>query len=204
MFNIAIGADAADIQRTARSALLQMLNTIVKRIAQLTIVRGPLACAIGRRQHLSSWHFATLPVARAPAAVYQHKPCIRPHAVMAAVHAHASPQMMRPVWVQNSKALSLLHLLVLQPSREASISTERMHSVGHEVRAAVAAPDQTEEALPQQQQDAHLPPVPEQAAGPCETPEQDVPAGGDTVQCIHVSPVQHAQRAMQQMLCQQT
>lgn len=40
VFNIAIGADSADIQRTARSALLQMLNTIVKRITiQNTIVR---------------------------------------------------------------------------------------------------------------------------------------------------------------------
>jgi hypothetical protein len=33
VFNIAIGADSADLQRTARSALLQMLNTIVKRVS---------------------------------------------------------------------------------------------------------------------------------------------------------------------------
>ena len=40
MFNIAIGADSGDLQRTARSALLQMLNTVVKRIAQqATFVR---------------------------------------------------------------------------------------------------------------------------------------------------------------------
>ncbi len=41
MFNIAIGADSADLQRTARSALLQMLNTIVKRVTQAAVV-GPL------------------------------------------------------------------------------------------------------------------------------------------------------------------
>ena len=40
MFNIAIGADSADLQRTARSALLQMLNTIVKRVTQAAVV-GP-------------------------------------------------------------------------------------------------------------------------------------------------------------------
>lgn len=46
VFNIAIGADTADIQRTARSALLQMLNTIMKRIAQLTIVSPAAHCCI--------------------------------------------------------------------------------------------------------------------------------------------------------------
>ncbi len=40
MFNIAIGADSADLQRTARSALLQMLNTVVKRITMATVVRA--------------------------------------------------------------------------------------------------------------------------------------------------------------------
>lgn len=40
VFNIAIGADSADLQRTARSALLQMLNTVVKRIAMATVVRA--------------------------------------------------------------------------------------------------------------------------------------------------------------------
>ena len=40
VFNIAIGADSADLQRTARSALLQMLNTIVKRITMATVVRA--------------------------------------------------------------------------------------------------------------------------------------------------------------------
>jgi hypothetical protein len=38
VFNIAIGADSADLQRTARSALLQMLNTIVKRVTQAAAV----------------------------------------------------------------------------------------------------------------------------------------------------------------------
>ena len=38
VFNIAIGADSADLQRTARSALLQMLNTVVKRITMATVV----------------------------------------------------------------------------------------------------------------------------------------------------------------------
>ena len=65
------------------------------------------------------------------------------------------------------------------------MSTERLHSMGHEpVRAAAAAPDQAEGATPQQQQDAQLPPVPEQAAGPSEPPEQDVPAGAASMQCL--------------------
>ena len=51
MFNIAIGADAPDIQRTARSALLQMLNTIVKRIAQLTLVCGPFSHSVPSSAH---------------------------------------------------------------------------------------------------------------------------------------------------------
>ena len=38
VFNIEIGADSADLQRTARSALLQMLNTVVKRITMATVV----------------------------------------------------------------------------------------------------------------------------------------------------------------------
>ena len=37
-FNIAIGADGADTQRTARSALLQMLNTTFKRVTLLPMV----------------------------------------------------------------------------------------------------------------------------------------------------------------------
>ena len=40
-FNIAIGADGPDTQRTARSALLQMLNTTFKRVTLLPMV-GPI------------------------------------------------------------------------------------------------------------------------------------------------------------------
>ncbi|KAK9804748.1 hypothetical protein WJX72_003264 [[Myrmecia] bisecta] len=39
VFNVAIGSDSADIQRTARNALLQMLNTIVKHITQYPLSR---------------------------------------------------------------------------------------------------------------------------------------------------------------------
>ena len=62
VFNIAIGADSADLQRTARSALLQMLNTVVKRIAMATVVRAsslpaiPLSSLLPRLQHLTSIH----------------------------------------------------------------------------------------------------------------------------------------------------
>lgn len=39
-FNIAIGSDSVDIQRTARNALIQMLNTVVKRVMQYPLVRS--------------------------------------------------------------------------------------------------------------------------------------------------------------------
>ena len=58
VFNIAIGADSADLQRTARSALLQMLNTVVKRIAMATVV-----CAIA------------------------FTPCCQPYDVTASIHS---------------------------------------------------------------------------------------------------------------------
>ena len=51
VFNIAIGADSADLQRTARSALLQMLNTVVKRITMATVVR-----AAPNAQYSFLWH----------------------------------------------------------------------------------------------------------------------------------------------------
>ena len=37
-FNVAIGADSDQIKRTARNALLQMLNTIVKRVSLFPLV----------------------------------------------------------------------------------------------------------------------------------------------------------------------
>ena len=40
MFNMAISSDSPDIQRTARNALLQMLNTIVKNVTQFPVVRS--------------------------------------------------------------------------------------------------------------------------------------------------------------------
>ena len=39
VFNMAISSDSPDIQRTARNALLQMLNTIVKNVTQFPVVR---------------------------------------------------------------------------------------------------------------------------------------------------------------------
>ena len=38
VFNVAIGSESVEIQRTARSALLQMLNTIVKRVTSYSLV----------------------------------------------------------------------------------------------------------------------------------------------------------------------
>lgn len=38
VFNVAIGSDSTEIQRTARSALLQMLNTVVKRVTTYNLV----------------------------------------------------------------------------------------------------------------------------------------------------------------------
>lgn len=43
VFNVAIGSDSPDVQRTARNALLQMLNTVVKRVMQAPLVRAPPA-----------------------------------------------------------------------------------------------------------------------------------------------------------------
>jgi hypothetical protein len=40
VFNLAIGAGGPDIQSTAQSALLQMLNTVLKRVGQQVGVRG--------------------------------------------------------------------------------------------------------------------------------------------------------------------
>ena len=37
---MAISSDSVDIQRTARNALLQMLNTIVKHVTQYPLVRN--------------------------------------------------------------------------------------------------------------------------------------------------------------------
>ena len=37
-FNVAIGASSEEIKRTAKNALLQMLNTVVKRVTQYPLV----------------------------------------------------------------------------------------------------------------------------------------------------------------------
>lgn len=54
MFNIAIGSDSPDVQRTARNALLQMINTVIKRVMQAPLVRAP--CCAGP---CGSMHAAT-------------------------------------------------------------------------------------------------------------------------------------------------
>jgi hypothetical protein len=48
VFNIAIGADSPDIQNTARSALLQMVNTVLKRVGQQVMVSAELNAAVDR------------------------------------------------------------------------------------------------------------------------------------------------------------
>lgn len=48
VFNIAIGADSPDIQNTARSALLQMVNTVLKRVGQQAMVSAELNAAVDR------------------------------------------------------------------------------------------------------------------------------------------------------------
>lgn len=45
VFNVAIGSDSADIQRTARNALLQMLNTTNRRVTQYPLVRARCLCS---------------------------------------------------------------------------------------------------------------------------------------------------------------
>lgn len=44
VFNLAIGAEAADIKNTARSALLQMVNTVLKRVGQQILVGAAGRC----------------------------------------------------------------------------------------------------------------------------------------------------------------
>jgi hypothetical protein len=48
VFNVAVGADAGDMQRTARNALLQMLNTVLKHVTLYPLVRitGTSMCAL--------------------------------------------------------------------------------------------------------------------------------------------------------------
>ena len=41
-FHVALGAESEEIKRTARNALLQMLNTIVKRVTQYSLVQIPI------------------------------------------------------------------------------------------------------------------------------------------------------------------
>ena len=38
VFNVAVGADAGDMQRTARNALLQILNTVLKHVTLYPLV----------------------------------------------------------------------------------------------------------------------------------------------------------------------
>jgi hypothetical protein len=40
VFNVAVGADAGDMQRTARNALLQILNTVLKHVTLYPLVRS--------------------------------------------------------------------------------------------------------------------------------------------------------------------
>jgi hypothetical protein len=51
VFNTALGAESADIQNTARSALLQMVNTVLKRVGQQIVVRGDASCCTPQRLH---------------------------------------------------------------------------------------------------------------------------------------------------------
>ncbi len=51
VFNVAIGSESVEIQRTARSALLQMLNTIVKRVTSYSLVS--LCTAKSRHSHIT-------------------------------------------------------------------------------------------------------------------------------------------------------
>lgn len=44
-FNVAIGAESEEIKRTAKNALLQMLNTIVKRVTQYPLVSRILSAS---------------------------------------------------------------------------------------------------------------------------------------------------------------
>ena len=74
VFNIAIGADSADLQRTARSALLQMLNTVVKRITMATVVRAA-------------------PTVRHCYSMLRHPPLVWPFPPLGIHLAQARPQM---------------------------------------------------------------------------------------------------------------
>ena len=57
MFNIAIGSDSPDVQRTARNALLQMINTVIKRVMQAPLVRA-LSCAMRPAVHSPACFYA--------------------------------------------------------------------------------------------------------------------------------------------------
>lgn len=46
VFNVAVGADSGDMQKTARNALLQMLNTVLKHVTLYLLVRPSRPTAI--------------------------------------------------------------------------------------------------------------------------------------------------------------
>ncbi len=48
---MAISSDSPDIQRTARNALLQMLNTIVKNVTQFPVVSTSCHLHLTKRLH---------------------------------------------------------------------------------------------------------------------------------------------------------
>ena len=53
VFNVAIGSDTPDIQRTAKSALLQMMNTVVKRVTQQPLATSVTPSRLVIDPHLS-------------------------------------------------------------------------------------------------------------------------------------------------------
>ncbi len=58
VFNVAIGSESVEIQRTARSALLQMLNTIVKRVTSYSLVS---LCTAKSRHSDTTLHSLAIP-----------------------------------------------------------------------------------------------------------------------------------------------
>lgn len=93
VFNVAIGSESVEIQRTARSALLQMLNTIVKRVTSYSLSQRSSSVALQAQTSFESNPKDSQPAAAtAPDAASTPTDTTQPDADAAAPSAASQPQ----------------------------------------------------------------------------------------------------------------
>lgn len=64
VFNVAVGADGEQMQRTARNALLQMLNTVLKHVTLYPLVRHWNDYSIYHKSAMRRTSYSEMPAAR--------------------------------------------------------------------------------------------------------------------------------------------